>query len=311
MHAMNDHAWSLTRHLLHALRAQPRGQTVADLATRARLDLPAPPGDPAPIDAWLDHLERSGAVERDGAIVRAARAPRTLSLRPYQLVPVRERLVAALPTPRAPRRGWQLAPQLDPTAGVLAVPTLRLRPDYQLVAYAYRDGRLCSAKVWAMPHDLHAPPPAGLPTLDLGPLAVPRPPGALDDALAAIETDGTPLAAAHLWLLGMAFDDLGTLGAGSGWASHELLFDAPWRWQGDGLQRPSPTEAWTWTTPPPGEWGPRLDVLGSGAMVLTVHTWSGLGTERVERHTVNLRADGQPRATRREVLGTSTGGLSL
>lgn len=305
-----DPTWTLTRRLLHAAQA-PGAHDLSMLARATGCDLPVPAGLTSPLAAWVDYLVLAGGLRRDGDRVLAASGPRTLNLDLHLLRHVRERIAQAVPTPGQARRGWQIHPRLDPEEAVRAVPTLRLRPDHRLTAYLYRDGAFGRAQVWATPGADPAPPPAGLPQIDIGDLAVPKPPGALTDPLDAIETDGTPLAAAHLWLLGCAFSDLGARGAGIGWSSHELLDGPPWLLPGDGFQQASPAPSWRWSTQPPTSWAPALQVTTTGSMTLTVHTWTALHTERVERHTVKISPDGHPRRQEVSVLGTGPGGMSL
>jgi hypothetical protein len=90
-----------------------------------------------------------------------------------------------------PPAGWSKS-TIDPMGVVHAFDALRLRIGFTIRAYQYYFGGNGNAVVWAMPAGSDFPEPQDCSLRAGGLLDPPRPPGALDDVMEAIEGDGSP-----------------------------------------------------------------------------------------------------------------------
>ncbi len=95
--------------------------------------------------------------------------------------------------------GWQLCP-VDPMELLAMFKPLRIKAGFVLRAYVYRSGSDANGVVWALPKDAPLPevhtdentPWEQAMFAMFGRIDQPRPPGALDDVMQAIEGDGSP-----------------------------------------------------------------------------------------------------------------------
>jgi hypothetical protein len=305
---MSDLRWDLLAAVRAALGTKPL--TLAELGQRTGLGLPSASPQHTPLGGALRWLEDAGYAARDGEGWIALRGARQVAL-PLALVDgPRAALTERLAVGRAPR-GWSKA-QVDWRAALATIPTLRLRPDRSLIAYVWRDGGHGAGVVWAVPSKLGHPDPGGLPRVDKGALAVPKPAGAEDDPISAFELDGTPASYAHAWLLRQELGAFGAVGAESDWPFHRVVDRLPWEAGITGYVEPSPAAAWTWPAgPPAGPLGPVLQLGPAGRATLVVHTWAFLEQERLVQHTVRQQAGGTLLGEAQVTLGTSTGAIVL
>ena len=185
---------------------------------------------------------------------------------------------AATPAPN----GWSICPA-DPAQVVAAFSTLRLRPGLTLRAYQYRWGHDGHAMVFAMPDE------APLPAIDAQVEQPPHPPTALDDVMSAIDGDHTLESYMHASILWRELREFYAFGHGANWNLVHVLGQNIW--STPPLPSTSPTqsipsgvpEMWTWNTPQPDDYRPRVEQKGQIVQV-TFYTYSALGQEQIIRY---------------------------
>jgi hypothetical protein len=205
--------------------------------------------------------------------------------------------------------GWSISPiDLGPFVEVFA--PLRVKPGWILRAYQFRQGRNGNAVVWAMPETLPFPRPEECPAQD-----PPRPTGALDDVMEAIEGDGSPESFLHAALFAREAAEIGAAGHGAHWDAFQILTSDPWA-NDDQTDYTSPYDGptgalaeWEWTEPRPVDWRPTVQVSDK---IITVkfYTFCGVGEQRITRHVDTFRTGaGQYRpATEETVIARGPGG---
>ena len=211
------------------------------------------------------------------------------------------------------RQGWTKSAE-DPMNLLAAFDCLRLREGMVLRAYQFREGGNGNGIVWAMSEDLPFPEPQDCQRLEDRFLGPPRPTGALDDIMEAIEGDGSPWSYLSASLFAREAGDFGAMWHGISWGTHTILGADPWSEQVGreelGLpERPRGTpEEWRWLEPKPTEWGPEVRVDES-RVVVTFYTYSGLGTEAIYRHC-DTYGEGEYRfGSERQVVAEGPGGF--
>ncbi len=202
--------------------------------------------------------------------------------------------------------GWSISP-LDPTTVLVPFTSLRLRPGYVLRAYQFKEGGNGNAVVWAMPVKAEFPDPKLCPRLQGVFLKPPKPPGALDNTMAAIEGDGTPWSYICASLLARELGEFVALWHGHQWSAHDILEAKPSETT-DRQQIRSQKEAWQWSEPEPAVWKPRVHVADD-VITVTFFTHTALGQERIIRHTDTFKAGNYQFAMQEKVLATGPTGF--
>lgn len=202
------------------------------------------------------------------------------------------RKVAQLLDPTGIPSGWSKS-TLDPNQLLSQFPPLKLREGFTLRAYLYNVEWLGQGVVWAMPSDAEFPAPDDCPRLDYTQNKIPKPEGALDDVLEAIEGDDSPssyLAASIFRREVIAF---GIPSAATTWHTHVILDQEPTAGEfapepEDGTPFPrqpmGDPEEWKWNEDRPREWRPQVK-MEKEKVIVTFYTYSGLDPEGYHRHT--------------------------
>ena len=148
------------------------------------------------------------------------------------------------------RAGW-FKSGVDPMALLASFPTLRLRAEFVLRAYQYYSGGNGNGIVWALPVSVPFPEPDQCPKVQGHFLSPPRPPGALDDLMDAIEGDES----ARSYLSASLFDreaaEFGALWHGCSWSDERILYENP-------LDPLEEAGHWEWLHPIPQDWLPEV-----------------------------------------------------
>jgi hypothetical protein len=158
-------------------------------------------------------------------------------------------------------RGQWFVSVIDPAVALMKLPGLSLQPGYRLVTYLYRVRDEGYGKTWALPTALSTTaqlekaiiPPAS-------PDRPPRPKGALDDLMAAVQGDRSPTSFLIASLLRRELLELGGLGGGGNWRQHQLITQAP------------PQVRWQWRTDAVPDLSPKVRVLPDGKVVVELFT---------------------------------------
>jgi hypothetical protein len=193
--------------------------------------------------------------------------------------------------------GWSQS-SVDPMELLAVFKPLRLKQGFVLRAYLFREGGNGNGVVYAMSENLPFPEPGECEYDDSRFLSPPVPYGALDDAMEAIEGEGSLWSYLAASLLSRELEEFGAMWHGCNWSTHEILgknpIHAPTE-EGDSLLRESSHQSnlaprdWNWLGPKPEEWRPI--VLREGISVTVVfHTFSDLGRETIYRHVDRYKA---------------------
>ena len=186
--------------------------------------------------------------------------------------------LALMPVVR--ENGWRKS-ELDPTDLIDYFGSLRIRDDYALRAYERRQAPDSWGKVWAMP--------AGQPFADPKPNGngkPPKPAGALDDPMQALEGDGSPYSYLCASLLARELEHFATVCPKTEWLNCFILGSDPWAHAngmghalaGQGFSKD--TTKWRWTGQQPNEWRPSV-YYGQRTATVIFHAFIGNGRQRI------------------------------
>lgn len=206
---------------------------------------------------------------------------------------LRKRAEDAAPVPEETPNGWSIS-QADPSRIVAVFSALRLKPDYALRAYQFREGGNGNGFVYAMPAEVPLPPPDDCTRDQSHFLEPPRPSNALDDVMEAIDGDGSPLSYLQASLLKRELAEFGAMWHGCEWGTHTILGRDPLEdgnedENGSEMDRPSGTARdWDWERRKPKHWDPAVTVLHE-RIRCSFYTFTGLGQEQIQRHTDSYR----------------------
>jgi len=183
--------------------------------------------------------------------------------------------------------GWSIS-DVDPMA-VLEVFSsgLRLRGGFELIAYRFRASGNGNGVVWAVPAGAKGTG-GELPAAGAGSLpAPPRPRGALDDFMDAIEGDGSAWSHLLASLFAREAAELGALWHGVSWGAQTILGTSPDRdgphCVGDVMFES--TGPWYWTEECPCDWRPSVEQDGGGGAVVEFFTHDPVGRETIRLNT--------------------------
>lgn len=190
-------------------------------------------------------------------------------------------------TPQALPDGWSKS-----TANLTALVNafeLRLKKGYVLQAYLLAQREASRGVVWALPASAEFPEPQDCPRMKDHPLQAPRPPGALDDAMDALEGDESPWSYLCASLLKRELAETGARGNACDWTYHRILDRNPWtsplaKLRKSTIEGPSgSSDQWQWTQREPRDWPPQVRVERERVTVI-LHTYSGRNTQTIYRH---------------------------
>lgn len=206
---------------------------------------------------------------------------------------LREKVSKAVVTPEDTPEGWAKS-RVNPNKLLDICAPLKIRKDFVLRAYTFREDQNGNGVVWAMPLNAEFPEPKDCPTLENHLLKAPKPSEALDDAMEAIEGDNSAWSYMAASLLRRELSEFGAVWHGSRWGTHAVLDDDPWKAgaaKADdlGMERPhSAPDKWKWLEDRPKSYAPEVKVEKDHVTV-TFYTYSGLEKERIYRHVDTYR----------------------
>lgn len=184
--------------------------------------------------------------------------------------------------------GWSKS-EVSPMKLLFSFPSLRLKKGLVLCAYQFRSWYSGHGIVWAMPENLSFPDPKDCPRLKGRFIGRPRPSGALDDVMEAIEGDGSPWSYLSASIFAREIAEFGAMWHGCSWSTHVILGKDPWSFpQTSARRRPLPAPSgnlndWRWLESKPLRWGPEV-CADSSIVTVTFYTFSGLVREAIHRH---------------------------
>ena len=162
--------------------------------------------------------------------------------------------------------GWFVS-DVDPMTVLCAFPSLRIRYGFRLGAYRYASGAGGNAIVWAIPEN------SPLPSVEPGCSDPPRPPGALDDFMEAIDGDGSARSFLSASLLAREAAEIGAEWHGRSWSDHQILYEDP-----------EVSKEWKWLVDKPRCWLPAVEIVEVGASV-RFYTFTEMGVVRITQWT--------------------------
>jgi hypothetical protein len=227
---------------------------------------------------------------------------------------VRLRAVKAVEnTNEEPPKGWSKSAE-DPHKILPSFEALRLKKGFVLHAYeVYKEGN-GSGVVWALPADAEFPEPDRCPRVQAKNVffhldsSAPKPPAALDDAMEAVEGDGSAWSYLSASILARELGQFGARWYGADWQTHTVLDKNPIK---PGmptikdlqvLEIPSgPFDAWEWEEPGPDDWKPRVQIEKEKVSVV-FYTYSALHRQAIYRHTDIYKPGNYVPATQRNEI---------
>lgn len=170
-------------------------------------------------------------------------------------------------------RGNWFVSTVNPAAPLLKLPGLKLKSGFRLVSYLYRAPGEGTGIVWAVPETLSTTEQlvAILKSSD-GIADVPKPAGALEHFMDAIEGDRSPGSFMIASLLRRELQEFGSLGDRHTWNRHELIAAVP------------PNISWQWRTEPPENFLPKVRVFDNGQAALEFFTCRRTAPTTIYRH---------------------------
>lgn len=183
-------------------------------------------------------------------------------------------------------QGWSKS-IVDPMNLLFAFPSLHIKNGLVLRAYQFRSGPNGNGFVWAMPENLVFPEPEECPRLNDRFLGPPKPQGALDDIMEAIDGDKTPWSYFSASFFAREIAEFGAMWHGCHWSTHIILGDNPLSsppsyFYGNpekGFRKP---DEWKWLERKPLEWRPQVSE-NRDIVTVTFYTYSGLAINAIYR----------------------------
>ena len=181
--------------------------------------------------------------------------------------------------------GWTKSP-IDAMDLLASFPALRLRDGHILVAYVFREGGNGNGIVWAIPEHVGFPSPDECVAVEDAILSPPRPAGALDDLMSAVDGDGTPWSYLSGSIFAREAAEFGAQWHGTNWGDHEILGRDPWtasRRTARERELYSCEDVWVWEAKKPKLWKPTVEEI-EGAIKVSFLTHSGQGQAAIYLH---------------------------
>lgn len=180
--------------------------------------------------------------------------------------------------------GWARS-DADPMKLLAVFDTLRIKSGFVLRAYQYRADGNGNGVVWAMPQDAGWPSVDECASVQDGFLNAPRPAGAIDQFMDAIEGDGTAWSFICASLFAREAWELGARWHGVSWAVETIFGADPWRErpQTEMGELDGAPEEWTWLDSAPDDWAPTVE-QGADQTTVTFFSFYPVATQTLARN---------------------------
>jgi hypothetical protein len=156
---------------------------------------------------------------------------------------------------------WYLSIR-NPAEALIKLPGLSLKSSYRWVTYLYRLREEGCGKTWAIPECLSTTANLEKAIRQPGqPDLPPRPEGALEDCMSAIQGDRSPSSFLVASLLRREIAEFGHMGSSEQWAQHHLIASPPGQFP------------WQWRTEPLGDLTPKVRLLPDGKAIVEFFTF--------------------------------------
>jgi hypothetical protein len=171
-----------------------------------------------------------------------------------------------------PTTRWFIS-TVNPAAALLRLPGLKLRPEYKMVSYLYRDDDTGTGVVWAIPEELSIT--AHLETALVGQHSIshlPRPEGALQHFMDAVDGDRTPPSFIIASIFKREVQEFGATGNRKNWDHHKLINALP------------ANINWQWKEGHPKDFNPKVKLLPDGQAAVEFFTCRTSNPPTLYRH---------------------------
>lgn len=224
---------------------------------------------------------------------------------------------------------WAATENPDPGMAVFTFPFLHLKEGVALCTSGYGKREGAFGYVWTVPKsfiatdtegweevkvsDLHRPFSGDRSCLDAfwdyagkeekeeewekdeDAFTIPKPPGALENIMEAIEGDGTPWSYMSASIFARAAAEVAPSWHGAVWATQRILDEDPWASTQDpekasSMHRPANIEHWKWMEDKPSEWNPSV-VCDDEVIIVRFYTYSGLMQQTIYGYTDIYRSN--------------------
>jgi len=210
-----------------------------------------------------------------------------------ELKKLRQKVQEIAFVPEATPNGWSKS-LVDPMKIAALFGPLRVKKNYRLRAYQFKEDANGNGVVWAMPVGAAFPEPDDLLDGAGNLFRAPKPGKALDNVMEAVEGDRSSKSFLLASILKREMDEFGAMWHGASWTVHQILDADPWQGspptdEDDPLEHPSwPASKWKWKTKKPPDWRPTVTVKGDVATV-KFYTFCAIGKEGIYEHTDEYR----------------------
>jgi hypothetical protein len=183
--------------------------------------------------------------------------------------------------PQTPNnQGLWFISAMNPGAALMKLPGIRLKPKFRLISYLYRTGETGTGATWALPEQYSTTSHLEKALINAGGRdAPPKPEGALDDFMNAIEGDLSPMSFAIASLLRRELLEAGKIGRSAGWTHHRLL---------DAIL---PQVTWQWHIEIPKDFSPKVRVFPDGRIVIEFFTCRTVAPISIFQHVDSYCAE--------------------
>lgn len=125
---------------------------------------------------------------------------------------------------------------INPGAALIRLPGIRLKPEFRLISYFYRLHDEGIGATWALPEHLSTTSHLEKALISAGGRKqLPKPEGALEDCMDAIDGDRSPPSFIVAALLRRELLEIGRIGRAANWTHHRLIDAIPgqlsWQWR--------------------------------------------------------------------------------
>lgn len=175
------------------------------------------------------------------------------------------------------RAYWSIS-TVNPSAALLKLPGLQLKPTWRLVSYLYRDGESGAGLILALPAAL-ATTAHLQKSLDGSLKQPPTPTGALADVMEAIDGNRSAVSFLMASIFNRELREFGASGNFRNWTHHRLI---------DAI----PTQVkWQWQTEQPKDLAPKAKVMPNGQAIVEFFTCRVSSGVAIYRHVDQYPAD--------------------
>jgi hypothetical protein len=182
--------------------------------------------------------------------------------------------------PELDESGYWSISTVNPAAALIQLPNLSLKPGWRWVTFLHRRKTGGISKTWAVPEDMGTTAQLELAIEGAGDRnQPPRPEGAVDDPLAVVTGDRSPMSFVIASVLQRELQAFGAIGADRTWQNHRPVAEIPAQVK------------WQWRSQAPKDIAPKVKVLPDGRAAVEFYTCRVKPPIVLYRHVDQYKAD--------------------